>query len=49
LLVAALLALMLLFHPEARLVLPFSLGAVLLVPLARVGFAPIALAQSRHG
>jgi hypothetical protein len=48
-LVAVLLALMvLLFHPDAHLILPLSLTVILLVPLARVGFAPIALAQSRH-
>ena len=47
-LVAAWLALVVvLFHPDAQ-ILPLSLAVILLVPLARVGFAPIALAQSRH-
>jgi hypothetical protein len=50
LLVAVLLTFVLsLFYQTApNLVLPFSLGAVLIVPLARVGLAPLALAQSRH-
>jgi hypothetical protein len=38
-----------LFHHSApQLVRPLSLAAALLVPLARVGFAPLTLAQSRH-
>jgi hypothetical protein len=49
LLVAASLALVVsLFYTTQNLILPLSLGVVLLVPLARVGFAPLALAQSRH-
>jgi hypothetical protein len=35
-------------RPPRELILPASLGIVLLVPLARVGFCPLALARSRH-
>jgi hypothetical protein len=31
-----------------ELILPLSLGVVLIVPLARIAFSPIALAHSRH-
>jgi hypothetical protein len=49
LLVALLLALVLILpHSSKELILPMSLGVVLLVPLARVAFSPIALAHSRH-
>jgi hypothetical protein len=49
LLVAALLALVVILpRPSKGLVLPLSLGVVLFVPLARIGFCPIALARSRH-
>jgi hypothetical protein len=36
-----------LFH-GSEWMLPFSLGFVLLTPLARIGFCPIALDWSRH-
>jgi hypothetical protein len=49
LLVAMLLALeWILPRPSKELILPLALGAVLLVPLARIAFGPIALAHSRH-
>jgi hypothetical protein len=49
LLVAALLATtLLLARPAADLMLPAALGVVLLVPLARIGLAPLALAWARH-
>jgi hypothetical protein len=49
LLVAALLATFLLLVPlDKDLIFPASLGIVLLVPLARLGFAPLALASHRH-
>jgi hypothetical protein len=37
-----------LFHSE-NWILPAALGIVLLVPLARIGFSPIALSRMRHG
>jgi hypothetical protein len=49
LLVAALLTLELILpRPPGEWLLPLSLGIVLLVPLARIAFCPIALARSRH-
>jgi hypothetical protein len=49
LLVVALLATMVfLSRPPKELIFPFSLGVVLLVPLARIGFCPIMLARFRH-
>lgn len=49
LLVAVLLTLVLILpHPHKEWILPLSLGVVLLVPLARIAFCPIALAHSRH-
>jgi hypothetical protein len=36
-----------LFHSD-KWVIPMALGIVLLVPLARIGYAPIALSYSRH-
>jgi hypothetical protein len=49
LLVAVLLTLALILpHPPKEWILPLSLGIVLLVPLARIAFCPIALAHSRH-
>ena len=48
--VVALLALVLnLPLPSREWTLPLSLCVVLLVPLARVSFCPIAIAHSRHG
>ena len=35
-------------RPPVELILPASLGIILLVPLARIGFCPLALARSRH-
>ena len=50
LLIIALLATMVfLSSPPKELIFPFSLGIVLLVPLARIGFCPIALALLRSG
>jgi hypothetical protein len=49
LLVAAFLALVFIVPPPPReWTLPLSLGIVLVVPLARIGFGPIALARARH-
>jgi hypothetical protein len=49
LMTAALLAtLLLLGRPPKDIVAPACLVVVLLVPLARIGFAPLALARSRH-
>jgi hypothetical protein len=49
LLVGALLATLLtLARPDRNQVLPACLGVILLVPLARIGFAPMTLAQARH-
>jgi len=48
LLAAALLGAMALARPGKELIFPLSLGVVLLVPLARIGFCPIALARGRH-
>ena len=36
------------FPPDRAVILPMALGIVLLVPLARIGFCPIALAWNRH-
>jgi hypothetical protein len=48
-LVALLLAVVLILpRPSNELILPLSLGVVLIVPLARIAFSPIALAHSRH-
>jgi hypothetical protein len=48
-LVAVLLTLaVVLFHPGTGPLLPLSLSVVLLVPLARIGFCPMALARNRH-
>jgi len=47
-LVAALLGTLALIHPARESVFPLSLGVILLVPLARIGFCPIALACYRH-
>jgi len=48
-LVAALLAVVFILpRPPKELILPLSLGVVLIVPLARIAFSPIALAHSRH-
>jgi hypothetical protein len=48
-LVAALLtAGLVLGHPSSEVILPMSLCIVLLVPLVRIAFCPIALAHSRH-
>jgi hypothetical protein len=42
-------ALLVLFHPDKKeFVTPVSLWILLLVPLARIGFTPIALAWQRH-
>jgi hypothetical protein len=41
-------ALLILTRPPRELILPLSLGIVLLVPLARIGFCPIALSRNRH-
>jgi hypothetical protein len=38
---------LILFHNE-KWILPAALGLVLLVPLARIGYAPIALGYARH-
>jgi hypothetical protein len=35
-------------RPPVELILSASLGIILLVPLARIGFCPLALARSRH-
>jgi hypothetical protein len=49
LMAATLLAtLLVLGHPPQDIVTPACLVVVLLVPLARIGFAPLALARSRH-
>jgi hypothetical protein len=47
-LVAVLLAVALTLPHPKEFVLPLSLGVVLIVPLARIAFGPIALAHSRH-
>jgi hypothetical protein len=48
LLAAALLIPAMILSHGTPLILPFSLGIILLVPLARIGFCPIALSWSRH-
>jgi hypothetical protein len=47
-LVAVLLGTLALVHPPREVIIPFLMGVILLVPLARIGFCPLALARSRH-
>ena len=49
LLVAALMAtLLLLVKPDQTVIVPAGLGVILLVPLVRIGLAPLSLAWARH-
>jgi hypothetical protein len=47
-LVVVLLATLAFTRPPREWIFPLSLGVVLLVPLARIGFCPLALARCRH-
>lgn len=42
-------AAMILVHPDSKWIFSTVLSVILLVPLARMGFCPIALARQRHG